>query len=458
MHTKSKLQRQDQVRVKQHYFRKPWRFRASWRFRKPWRRSTTIASDRPLIKSVEIVTQFYPPDYAATGQLIEELAIQLGDKNTQVQVFTSQPSYAFDCRTAPRSEQCGTRLLVRRSRATRLWSQRIRGKTLGGLFFFLRAALHLLRTRHRQRVLMLTTAPPFLPILGYLINLICGQPYVCLIYDLYPDIATELNVIAANHWLTKFWNWLNCCTWQRAQAVIVLSRTMKDRVLARCPQVADRVRVIHNWANPEHIKPILKSDNGFARQHNLVDRFTVLYSGNMGRCHDLETLLNAVQHLRHDPIQFVFIGDGVQRQDLMERFTQLSIQNVLFLPYQSRDVLPFSLTACDLSLVSICPGMEGLVAPSKLYSALSAGRPIAVICEPHSYLNDIIAAAQCGATFVSGDDIGLANFIRQLSQNPELASTLGQNGRRYSLLHFTPQVIAEQYHHVLTSHTQTALR
>ena len=399
--------------------------------------------------SVQIITQFYPPDYAATGQLIEELAAHLVSEHLSVRVFTSQPSYAFDCQTAPRKDDRHTYLKVWRSRATRLWSQRIRGKTLGGVFFFLRAALHLLRAKHRRGVLLLTTAPPFLPMLGYLANLCFDLPYVCLLYDLYPDIAIGLDVISAEHWLVKCWDWLNCRTWEQSQAVVVLCDTMKDRVIAKCPQVSDRVTVIHNWANPERIKPIAKSDNWFAQQQNLVERFTVLYSGNMGRCHDMDTIFMAVQSLRDEPIQFVFIGDGAKRQPLVDRCLQLGLDNVLFLPYQPKENLPFSLTACDLSLVSISPGMEGLVAPSKLYSALNAGRPIAAICESHSYLTDLVAQAQCGASFVNGDAVGLADFIRKLSQNPQLTATLGQAGRRYSLTHFTPEVIAKQYNRVL---------
>ena len=414
---------------------------------------TVVNKTTPNSKKVQIITQFYPPDYAATGQLIEELAHHLGYEDMQVRVFTSQPSYAFDCRTAPHLESCSDQLLVWRSRAMRFWSQRIRGKTLGGAFFFMRSAMHLLRAKHRRGILLLTTAPPFLPVLGYLTHLIFRMPYVCLIYDLYPDIAIELDIIKANNWLIKCWNWCNCQTWKRAQAVVVLCETMKHRVIEKCPTIQDQVTVIHNWANPQQIKPIPKSENWFAHQSKLVDRFTVLYSGNMGRCHDLDTILGAVQHLRNDPIKFVFIGDGAKRQPFMDQCIHLGLNNVLFLPYQSREVLPYSLTACDLSLVSIHSGMEGLVAPSKLYSALNAGRPIAAICEPHSYLRTLIAQAQCGASFMNGDDIGLADFIRYLSQDIQFAKTLGHAGRCYSLAHFTPAAIAKQYSHILNQHS-----
>jgi glycosyltransferase involved in cell wall biosynthesis len=393
---------------------------------------------------LSIITQFYPPDYAATGQLIEELAIQLGQLGLPIQIFTGQPGYAFQKKSAPAIERLD-RVVIRRSRATRIWSKRIRGKALNGFLFCVRSGLHLLKTHSRGDVLLLTTAPPFLPILGYLANKIFGLPYVCLLYDLYPDVAVELKVIPRNNWLVRLWDAVNCRIWKQAQKVIVLSPSMKARVVAKCPEIKDKIAVIHNWADPKQIVPIAKNQNWFAKSFNLVDTFTVLYSGNMGCCHDVETILEVAILLQHEPIQFVFIGNGAKRQAFRLRANQLGLCNCQFLPYQDKQNLPYSLTACDLSLVSISPGMEGLVAPSKLYAALATERPIAVICEQHSYLRAILSDAQCGKAFNNGDAEGLAGFIRQLAAETELAKQMGQAGRRYLLSHFTPELIAKQY-------------
>jgi glycosyltransferase involved in cell wall biosynthesis len=397
---------------------------------------------------VSIITQFYPPDYAATGQLIEELAVQLGQLGLPVQVFTGQPGYAFHKESAPAIEHSGG-VVIQRSRATRLWSKRIRGKALNGLLFCLRSGLHLLETRSRGDVLLLTTAPPFLPILGYLANKCFGLPYVCLLYDLYPDVAVELKVISRYHWLARFWDALNCRIWQQAQKIIVLSPSMKDRVVAKCPEISHKITVIHNWADPNWIVPIAKHQNSFAKAFDLVGTFTVLYSGNMGLCHDMETILATVKLLQGEPIQFVFIGNGAKNQAFQVQVSQLGLHNCQFLPYQDKHNLPYSLTACDLSLVSISPGMEGLVAPSKLYAALAAGRPIAAICEPHSYLRAIVTQACCGESFCNGDAAGLAAFIRRLAADTQLVKQMGQAGRRYLQSHFTPEIIAKQYSQVL---------
>ena len=401
-----------------------------------------------LIK-LSLVTQFFPPDYAATGQLIEELVKDLANLGVEIEVFTGQPGYAFVKKNAPAKEQY-SQIKIRRTRATKMWYQRIRGKAVNGVLFTLRAMLHLIRHAHQHDVLLVTTAPPFLPILGYLAHKLFKLPYVCLLYDLYPDIAVALDVVPENNPLVRFWQMLNRLVWQEASGIIVLSSGMKQRVADICPQVTDKISVIHSWGDAKEIIPILKQDNWFAQQYNTVNQFTVLYSGNMGRVHDIDTILEAAKLLKHEPIQFLFIGAGARRKQLLEEIKQLGLDNFQFLPYQEKSDLPYSLTACDLSLVSMDRGFENLVAPSKLYPALATGRPVAVVCPQHSYLKQLIAEADCGQTFDNGDSQGLAEFILLLSKDSQLAKSMGKAARQYMQSHFTSEIIALEYLKVLS--------
>ncbi|MFG6102881.1 glycosyltransferase family 4 protein [Leptothoe sp. EHU-05/26/07-4] len=401
-------------------------------------------------QTVKLVTQFFAPDYAATGQLLDELVRQLAKQGMPVEVFTGQPGYAYGKAEAPRREKAHN-LDIHRSRMTQLWSNRLRGKALNGLLFVIRAFLHLLHHGwQKDRVLLLTTAPPFLPVVGYLISLLFNTPYVVILYDLYPDIAVELGVVDYHHPVAKLWRWVNQRVWRRAKALIVLSPSMKDRVVDHCPDIADRVEVIHSWADPDLIKPMEKKDNWFARKHGLVDTFTVLYSGNMGRCHDIKTIFEAAKLLRNEPIKFVCIGGGAKREKLIEDVKAEGLEeNFLFLPYQDKKDLPYSMTACDVSLVSVSEGMESLVAPSKLYPALAAGRPIAVICPEGTYLKELVKAGGCGSAFRNGDSEEVARFIEALAADLALVYKMGQRGRAEMEKRFTLDTIGQQYYKLM---------
>jgi glycosyltransferase involved in cell wall biosynthesis len=411
--------------------------------------STELTPPKSL--RVLIVTQFYPPDYAATGQLIAELADQLGEWGLNMHIFTGQPGYAFDRDSAPKRER-QQQVNVRRSRTSRLWPLRIRGRAINGLLFCLRAAGHLLKHGRKYDLLVLTSEPPYLPILGYLARLGLRLPYVCILYDLYPDIPVALNVVPSQHWLVRLWERVNQRVWRQAQSIVVLSSSMRSRLLRKMPTLCDKIHIIPSWADSHVIVPRAKQDNWFAHAQQTVQHFTVQYSGNLGRCHDLETLLQAIELLRDTPIRFLFIGRGAQLSACIERVQRSRLQHLCrFLPYQEKSVLPYSLTACDLSIVSISAGLEGLVAPSKLYGILAAGRPVAAICEPHSYLRDLIAEAQCGECFTNGDAPGLARYIQELAAHPDRAQALGQAGRHYLDTHYTPKQVALAYWQMLTT-------
>ena len=410
---------------------------------KPQRKKLTSKNFNLLI-----ITQFYPPDYAATGQLIQELANHLGQNNIQVNIFTGQPGYAFTQKKAPALE-IEENLSVQRSKVTQFWSHRIRGKTLNGIIFTLRAAWYLFKNARQNNAVVLTTAPPFLSIIGYLTKCIFDLDYVCLIYDLYPDAIIKLGVISENNLIAKFWNRVNATVWKKSKQIIVLSETMKKRILSKHPIMYSKISVIHNWADADWIKPLNKQQNWFARQHGMDRKFTVLYSGNLGRCHDIDTVLGAIKILRDKPIQFVFIGAGSKHEICRQTVTELNLNHCIFLPYQDRVNLPYSLTACDLALVTIAPGLEGIVAPSKVYGIMAAGKAIAAICESHSYLRQLITDAECGACFNNNHSEELAKFIITLASHPELAVEMGNAGRNYMERNFTPQIIAQQYCEVL---------
>ncbi|MFN5513457.1 MAG: glycosyltransferase family 4 protein [Cyanobacteriota bacterium] len=393
---------------------------------------------------ISILTQFFPPDYAATGQLIEELATGLTERGHEVQVFAGQPGYAYDQPMAtPVEVQQG--VLIRRTRTSRIWPERIRGRAVGGVLYCLRALVKL-RKRHRQGdLLLVTTEPPYLGILALALKFLYKRSYVSLIYDLYPDVVVALEVLPPGHWLVRFWQILNRQVWRQAEAIIVLSSTMRDLIASQCPEVRDKITVIHNWTDLESIQPLPKSVNTFARKQGLDRVFTILYSGNLGRCHDIETIMETALILREAPVRFVVIGKGAKLAPFKAFVEERRLSNCLFLPLQPKEMIPYSLTACDLSLVSLDKGMEGLIAPSKFYSCLAVGRPVAVICESHSYLRQIVEAADCGRAIPNGDAPALADFIETLRQSPETVERLGQHARRYAEAHFSRDHCIDQY-------------
>jgi len=189
--------------------------------------------------------------------------------------------------------------------------------------------------------------------------------------------------------------------------------------------------------------------NPFARQHGLVEPFVVLYSGNLGLSHCLEPVIEAAERLQDQDIVFLFIGDGGKRSKIEARARGL--RNVRFLPYQPREVLPFSLTCSDVSLVALERGIEGLSMPSKLYAIMASGRPVVGLVEPGLEVARIVAQARCGATVEPGDAAGLAALLESYRSDPERCADEGASGRAWFERHYSRARARREYVELLES-------
>jgi glycosyltransferase involved in cell wall biosynthesis len=409
-------------------------------------------SSRSRFPRLTLVSQFFPPDFAATGQLLDDLTARLTARGLQVQILSGMPAYAFNTSDASRIEFRPNRC-IRRTQASRFWPQRIRGRAINGILFCLRIALRLLRYSRRGDLIVYTTEPPYLPLLGWFLHCLTRTPYLVLLYDLYPDVLVELGVLSSDSALVRLWRQLNRWMFANAEELIVLSEPMAERVRSSAPGVASKLSVISSWADPQLIQPLAKAENWFVQKHHLADRFTVLYSGNQGRCHDMVTVLAAALLLRHDPdVLFLFIGKGPQHQRLLNLVGDWGLTNCRFLPYQNLEDLPFSLAAADLALVTLSIGAEGLVAPSKLYGHLAAATPIAAITPANSYLRQLVETSGCGHWFANGDADGLAGWIQLLKSDPAHARSCGKAARHLLEQTATPEIVTEQYRQLIQRH------
>ena len=156
--------------------------------------------------------------------------------------------------------------------------------------------------------------------------------------------------------------------------------------------------VIPNWADGHAITPVAHDDNPLRRDWGLEGKFVVGYSGNLGRAHEFETILGAAERLKNDPrIRFLFIGSGAQAESVRTAAAKRGLDNLMFQPYQPREMLKFSLGAADAHLVVLRPDLEGLIVPSKTYGCLAAGRPVIFMGDPQGEIGRMLAGVRCGA-------------------------------------------------------------
>ena len=405
--------------------------------------------------SVAILTQYFYPEVPGTAQIATDLALGLAESGFDVSVFTGQPAYWRTDRLP--SSEAYQGISIHRSYSGRLPRSRLstsghRGRLLNGAVV---AAMTLFKLLPRKKpdVLLVDSTSPFLLVTAWLLNRFRRVPYVFVVQDVFPQVAVVLDIVGQRSVAETIWRWAYARVYRAAARVVVLGPRMKKVVEnSLTPRDDDKCEVIPNWADGEVIVPRSRADNPVRRELGLADKLVVIYSGNMGPAHDMETVLEAAGRLLHiSEIRFLLVGDGGSRDSVASVVKERGLDNVMMLPYQPQEKLPYSLTCGDISLVTQRRGMEGLSVPSKIYSSLAAGLAILAVTGPHSEIADIVERHNCGFRVSQGDAEGVVRAIEQLHRKPDLLADMKLKARECSEANYSRKMSIKRYVSVLQS-------
>lgn len=390
---------------------------------------------------------FYPDETGGTGAVLSSLARYLQDnfEGVQLEAVTSRRLYRRHSENLPAEEdwrgirihRLAAPMSIGVSTPRRLWANLV----------FSIAALWFLLRQPRYDVLLVSTAPPPLPVVARLLNLLFGTPYLYVVYDLEPDRAVTMQLIKDTHPVARCLRALQRQWLHHAGRTIVLGRCMRERLIDRYGLAPQRVEVIAIGSDPEEIYPLPK-ESAFRAKLGL-EGFVVVYSGNFGRYHNFDTILDAAGRLQRSGITFALVGGGSQQAHIAERIEQEALSNVRLMPFVPQEEYNDLLASADVSLVTLEPGMEGICVPSKFYSILASGRPTIAMVSPNSEVAYVLAEANCGLQIGQGDTDRLVSVLQRLSHAPQELERMGQNARRVLLEKYSLSAVAERYYFAL---------
>ena len=401
------------------------------------------ARSRPL--RIVFFNRSYYPDYGATGQLLtelcEDLVARFGYDVTVVAGMPTSAETAIDPMSwyAPvrREQRNGVKILRAwsTSKPTRKFTNR-----LSNYVSYLASSAAATVRLGRPDVIVSLTDPPVVSLTAIAAAKVTGAKFVFLCQDVFPEVARLLEDFhnpTVESILTKIGRF----TVKTADRVIALGDTMKRRLVETKNADPDKIQVIHNWSDAEVIQPGPK-DNAFAREHDLVDKFVVMHSGNVGMSQDVDALLDIAELLADLPdVVVAIVGDGARKAFLRDEVQRRQLTNVRFFPYQPKARLNESFATADVFIVSLKSGLAGFIVPSKLYGILVAGRPYVAAIESDSEAAQIAREHDCGIVVNPGDRAATACAIRQLYQNRSLRERLAGNARRAGLIYDRPHAV-----------------
>jgi colanic acid biosynthesis glycosyl transferase WcaI len=399
---------------------------------------------------VLMIVPYYAPDLGPSAPLFTMLSAGLVHRGHQVTVITTVPHYpsgqvpaAYRGKWIQRSCESGVEVV-------RVAVPSVKRANLAKrLLQFICYQFGALWTGLGQRYDVALVANPALWVwwpFAWLVVL-RRKPAVFSVHDVYPDVGVTLGifrhrpVIAAVASLERF-----CLN--HSAIVRILSDSFRPGLHALGVPDA-KMALVYDWVDTDLIRP-LSRHNTFAREHDLIDRFVVLYAGNLGLSQGLEQVLTAAESLAaRDDICFVFVGEGAAREQLVAQATRNQLANVQFLPLQPRARLPEVLATADISLVTLRRGVGSGSLPSKTFSILASGRPVLASVDEGSETWNLVQRADAGLCVPPESPSHLAEAILALKQDRDLRERLARNGRIWVERHHSPQVAAEQFENLL---------
>ena len=421
-------------------------------------------------KKILIFAHYYAPDTASTGQILKDQAEGMLDE-FDVTVICAVPSYGgtIDDRYKTQKyyfeELNGVKIIrVRVPEFTK--SNKIsRIKNILAYFF---GALGASRKAGRQDYVFTISQPP---ILGGLLGVLGKwQKHAKMIYciqDFNPEqtiaVGYSKNKLVLN--LMMIADKFSC---RHSDLVITVGRDLVETLKNRFKNKnVPKYTMINNWIDEKEVYP-LPEDNervlAFKKKYGLENKFVIMYSGNIGLYYDLEKLVKVLKQFRkgytlkgvYEPgpmttdgreVVFAFVGAGSVLDKLVMYTKKHHFENVIFIPYQDKADLVYSLNAGDVHWCVNAKGIKGVSCPSKVYGIMGVGKPIIGVLEKGSEVRMLIEEIGCGKCCEPGDYVEVADIIRWYIENADTGEekTMGMKGREYLEKNLTKDVSVGKY-------------
>ena len=308
--------------------------------------------------------------------------------------------------------------------------------------------LYFLKMNYRGYELFFSTNPP---ILIYVL-LFLKAPFSIIIWDLYPDILVTSKMLEANNPFISIWAGVNRKVLGRATVIFTLTEGMARCLGKYCEN--DTIRIVPAWSAELKVKDYTNSQNPFIKKYQLENKFIVMYSGNLGKEHELVWLIDLAERLNGvKNIVVVIAGSGWKHDIIKSEIENRQLHNCILLPKQPVDLFQAAVAAIDIGVVSLSQSASLVSIPSKTYNLLAAGKPVLCLGSESSDLAHFLKSSQTGATFSSSSLNEMADFVLSLQEDNILYSEYRENALKVSL-HFT----AENARTMAWFHSENAIK
>ena len=411
-------------------------------------------------KKLLIYAHYYIPDVASTGQIIKELAEGMLD-TFDITVICVVPSYTGKIEEKYKNKKCyeeninGVKVIRIRVPEFTKSNKKSRIKNIVSYFF---GAICATFKVGKQDYICSISQPPILGgILGVVGKWIKHAKYIYNIQDFNPEQIMAVKY-SKSKLVTKLMMFFDKFSCKRSNLIITVGRDLVETVNKRfLNKKVPKTVLINNWIDEKEIYPLEKDNEKvqeFKKKYNLENKFIIMYSGNIGLYYDLENIFKVIEKIKPETktkdnkeVVFAFIGDGTVLNKLKEYKEEKNMDNVIFIPYQDKKDLVYSLNTANVHWCINAKGIKGVSCPSKYYGIAATGKPILGVLEEGTEIRLLIEETDGGLVSNPEDYDAIEKNINWFIENAnsEEIENMGKRNRKYLEENLTKDISINKY-------------
>ena len=411
-------------------------------------------------KNLLIYAHYYIPDTASTGQILRELAEGMLDK-FNITVICVVPSYLgtiedkYKIKKYYKEEINGVKILRIRVPEFSKTDKKSRVKNIVSYFFGAMGATF--KVGKMDYVFSISQPPILGGLLGVWGKWVKHAKYIYNIQDFNPEQVMAVGYTKSKL-ITDVMMWLDKFSCKQSDLVITVGRDLVKTLEGRFKgKKVPKTVMINNWIDETEIYP-LEEDNekvvAFKKKYGLDGKYVIMYSGNIGLYYDLERLIEVVGRFKPGTktadgreVVFAFVGAGSVLDTLVLYVEEHHMDNVIFIPYQDKADLVYSLNAGDIHWCVNAKGIKGVSCPSKYYGLAAAGKPVIGVLESGSEIRCLIEDTSGGLCCEPGEydqvEENICWFIK--NANSGELKAMGNRSRKNLEKNLTRNVSVRKY-------------
>jgi glycosyltransferase involved in cell wall biosynthesis len=278
-------------------------------------------------------------------------------------------------------------------------------------------------------LLLASSTPLTIGIPGIILKLFKPKKkFVFEVRDLWPELPKAMGVIK-NPILLWLMKRLEIMTYRSADACIGLSPGIVDGI-ARHGVPRNKIALIPNACDLDLFVPGRQDKSTIAGCTE--NSFIAIFTGAHGLANGLDYVLDSAKYLKDmnkNSIKLVLIGDGSQKERLINRANQLGLDNCIFLNPVPKRELAKILQAADIGMMILAdvPAFSYGTSPNKFFDYIASGLPVVV--NHYGWVADMLNSHSCGFVVNPKKSEEFAIKLSELSLNHQLCIEYGKNSR-----------------------------